>query len=95
MSKASQICRDIQIDIDKGKFEAKNNDELFTAYYPLAKLSNDHEENNSTVGALSLIEDYLKTLTMRDKVLLPCLKLFKSYGKPIKTHKVTFNRIPI
>jgi hypothetical protein len=30
IDKAKQICQDIQIDIDRGKFEAKNNDELFT-----------------------------------------------------------------
>ncbi len=83
---AVRICRAIELDISMGRFTATNNDELFKAYHPLAKLSSHHEANTYAVDALTLVEQKIALSQFKDKALSPCVNLLKSYGKAIKSH---------
>lgn len=85
LNKANEICKIIKNDIALGRFTAKDNGELFRAYHPSAKLSSHHEANIYGVDALALIDQHLKTLLFKDKVLLPVRSLVNVYGKSIKT----------
>ena len=84
---AIRVCRSIELDISMGRFTARSNDELFTTYHPLAKLSSHHEINAYADDALSLIDKHLKTLIYKDKVLLPARSLLTNYGKSVKTYE--------
>lgn len=82
---ALSICESIQVDIRLGRFKPTNNDELFDAYHPLAKLSSHHEQNTYAVDAITLVQQFLEKKELKDRVLIPVLNLLKTYGKPIKT----------
>ncbi len=82
---ALSICESIQVDIRLGRFKPVNNDELFEAYHPLAKLSSHHEQNSFAVDAITLVQQFLEKKELKDRVLIPVLNLLKAYGKPIKS----------
>lgn len=84
-SEAVRLCIAIENDIKLGRFTCKDNDELFTAYHPMAKLSSHHEANSFAIDAVTLIEQFLEKKEFKDRVLVPVLKLLKTYGKPIKS----------
>jgi hypothetical protein len=76
----------IENDINLGRFTAKDNDELFIAYHPLAKLSSHHEANSYAVDAIAMIQKKIETNEFKDKTLSPIFNLLKAYPKAIKTH---------
>ena len=81
---AKSICTAIKTEIDIGRFAAKNNDELFKAYHPLAKLSSHHEANSAATDATVLVELKLCGKDLRDRNLHQTMNFLKRYAKPIK-----------
>ena len=84
MGMAWKICQAISTDIDIGRFAAKNNDELFKAYHPLAKLSSHHEANSAATDVKVLVELKLCSKDLRDRNLHQTMNFLKRYAKPIK-----------
>lgn len=82
---AWKICTAIASDIDIGRFTAKNNDELFTAYHPLAALSSHHEANSKAIDCKVSVELKLCSSELRDRNLHQTMNFLKKYGKPIKS----------
>ena len=82
---AKSICTAIKTDIDIGRFAAKNNDELFKAYHPLAKLSSHHEQNSTSIDCIVTVEAKLASQELRDRNLYQTANFLRKYGKPIKS----------
>jgi integrase len=84
MGMAWKICQAISSDIDIGRFTPKNNDELFTAYHPLAKLSSHHEANSAATDCKVMVQLKLCSTSLRDRNLHQTMNFLKRYEKPIK-----------
>jgi len=82
---AWQICKAIQGDMNIGRFTPKNNDELFTAYHPMAKLSSHHESSVNAIDCLTTVEAKLASSELRDRNLFQTANFLRKYGKPIKS----------
>jgi integrase len=85
ISIANRICLAIANDIDIGRFTPKNNDELFTAYHPMAKLSRHHESSLNAVDCLALVEAKLASQELRDRNLYQTANFLRKYNKSIKS----------
>lgn len=84
-AEAVRICIAIENDLSMGRFTCANNEELFKAYHPLARLSSEHEVNNLAIDAITLIENHIAKRELKERILLPCLTLLRTYGKAVKT----------
>jgi integrase len=85
VAKANEICTIIENDIKLGRFTAKDNDELFTAYHPMAVLYSYHENNLSQPDAKDLVLAKIAISKVKERVLLPVSVLMVKYDKPIKS----------
>lgn len=85
LRQAQSICDAIDNDIKLGRFTAKNNDELFEAYHPLAKVASHHEQNSKAVDCLALVDEKLSSKVFRDRNLHQTRNFLIRYGKPIKS----------
>ncbi|PZU94925.1 MAG: hypothetical protein DCE90_13990 [Pseudanabaena sp.] len=85
MATARNICAGIETDMKLGRFAAKDNDELFTAYHPLASLSSHHEANSNNQDCLIMVSQKLESKALRDRNLYQTKNFLERYGKPIKS----------
>lgn len=84
-SKACQICKAILGDMNIGRFTAKDNDELFAAYHPLANIADHHTANTNNVDCIDLVLNALSSKALKDRNLSNTYNFLKRYGKPIKS----------
>lgn len=85
LARAYDICIAIENDIKLGRFAAKNNQELFAAYHPLASLSSHHEANLANQDCIDLVNQKLGSQALRDRNLYQTKNFLERYGKPIKS----------
>lgn len=88
---AIRICRNIELDISMSRFTAKNNDELFTNYHPLANLANHHETTFLAVDCLTMIINKVATRETKNLSLSQVQNYLEKYGKAIKNSDAAQN----